>query len=281
MGREKVLIMAIEHGIRLGTLSFSELERSGRLKAMPARFEWVYLGAEFCENLLAAGVAAEIASFQAKGKKVCLLTPLLSEKGIGKLDGIFKNLLKLQRAGRLDAGRLEITVNDFGALELAARRKLPFKLSAGRQLYYNVFLATRDSVEVLSRQALEFFSARGVARYELSTTGSLPRTNFGEKAFGFDPKKFSLTLYYPYLNLTTTRTCLVGIPDIAPEDSVRGIQCRGECRACAFKVAHPWIKEKLLIRGNTVFMEFPEKFYSSQAELAALRIDRLIYCPFP
>ncbi|HNW43993.1 MAG TPA: hypothetical protein PKI19_05770 [Elusimicrobiales bacterium] len=273
--------MKTEQGIRLGSLSLSRLERTPRLRRLLDRFDWVYTGAEFCENLLETGMAADAARLQAKGKKVCLVTPLLSEKGIESLASIFAGLMKLHRDGRLDPARFEVTVNDFGALELAAREKLPFKLNLGRQLYYNAFLVTRDSIEVLNRRSLDFFALRGITRYELAPTGLLPRTNFGDKAFGFDPKAFSLTLYYPYLNLTTTRTCLVGMPYIPPEEAVRGIKCRRECRACAFKVAHPWIKEKLFIRGNTVFMEFPEKFYSSQKELAARRIDRLVYCPFP
>ena len=276
----KIFDMSIEHGIRLGSRGLSGFKDPGRMTAMLGKFEWVYLGAEFCENLLEEGVCAEAVRLQKEGKKVCLLTPLLTEKGIGRLSAVFKKLRGLWRAGRLDAARLEITVNDFGAMALAAREKLPFKLSAGRQFSYNSFALMKDSVKVLNRLALEFFAQRGVDRYEISAAGAVPRTNFG-KGSCFAGEKFSFSVYYPYLNLTTTRTCLVGMPYIAPEDSMREVSCRQECRACAFKVAHPWIKEKLLIRGNTVFMEFPEKFYSSEKELEALHVDRLVYCPFP
>jgi len=60
--------MSIEHGIRLGSLSFSKLENSGRLKDLLERFDWVYLGPEFCENLLENAVVSEIVRFQEKGK---------------------------------------------------------------------------------------------------------------------------------------------------------------------------------------------------------------------
>ncbi|HAH31616.1 MAG TPA: hypothetical protein DCL44_04815 [Elusimicrobia bacterium] len=273
--------MSIEHGIRLGSLSFSKLENSGRLKDLLERFDWVYLGPEFCENLLENAVVSEIVRFQEKGKKVCLLTPLLSEKGLKRLTAVFKKLIKLRSAGRLDINNLEITVNDFGALELAERENLPFKINIGRQLYDNIFVLKRTQLRVLNRLALDFFTKIGINRYELSTIGIRPRTNFRDRAYGFNPKKFSLTLYYPYLNLTTTRTCMVGMPYIAPDNSVRSIDCDRECRACAFEVTHPWIKEKLLIRGNTMFIEFPDKFYSSEKELKKLRVDRLVYCPFP
>ncbi|MCX5792305.1 MAG: hypothetical protein NTY45_08860 [Elusimicrobia bacterium] len=268
--------MGIEHGIRLG----SGAARGGG-KEIPALFEWVYLGPEFCENLLETGVCAEMVHFQKLGKKVCLLTPLLTERGIASLTAIFREVSRLLLAGRLDAERLEITVNDFGALELAAAEKLPVKLSAGRQFTYNVFEQNKGSLSVLSRRALDFFLGLGVRRYEVSAAGTMPRTNFRERDCGFKPEGFNFTLHYPYLNLTTTRTCLVGLRDIQPRDSVRGIDCGRECRACAFKVDHPWVKEKLLIRGNTVFMEFPGKFYSSEKELERLRVDRLVYCPLP
>ncbi len=264
--------MAIEHGIRLG---------GGGAKAVPALFNWVYLGPEFCENLLETAVCAELVRFQKLGKKVCLLTPLLTDKGAASLAAIFRELARLLRTGRLDAGRLEITINDFGALALAARAKLPVKLGAGRQFAYNVFEQNSGSLSLLNRRSLDFFLERGIRRYEISAAGAMPRTNFSRSGCGFEPEGFAFTLHYPYLNLTTTRTCLVGLRDIQPRDSVRGIDCGRECRACAFKVDHPWVKEKLLIRGNTVFMEFPGKFYSSEKELELLRVDRLVYCPLP
>jgi hypothetical protein len=273
--------MAAEQGIRLGARPLDRALAGRDPAAALGRFDRVYIGAEFCENLLEDRYAADAERLQALGKKVCLLTPLLSDKGAGLLDKLFSALLRRVRAGRLDPAGLEITVNDFGAAELARRRALPFRLSAGRQLSGNAFVQVRDRLELQSRRALEYFRGLGVARFELATSGSLPAVNFGGVRFGAGLPPFSLTLYYPYLNLTTTRTCLVGMPDIPAEVSVKGITCARECQACAFRVAHPWIKEKLYIRGNTVFMEFPEKFYTSERQLARRRIDRLVYCPFP
>ncbi|OGR95563.1 MAG: hypothetical protein A2016_08995 [Elusimicrobia bacterium GWF2_62_30] len=267
----------VEHGIRLGGSVFPETRVKDALK----RFDWVYIGSEFCENLLDASVCAEAAGYQELGKKVCLLTPLLTERGVESLSAVFKGLKKLHRAGRLAADRLEITVNDFGALALAAREKLPFTLNAGRQFSLNAFVRQAHGIAVLNSLSLAFLAKRGISRYEFSSTGTRPVANYVSDDSPFVREKFSLTLYYPYLPLTTTRTCMVGMPYIGPEDSMRGIECRQECRACAFTVDHPWIKEKLAVRGNTVFLEFPEKFYSTAEELRELRIDRLVYCPFP
>lgn len=273
--------MAIEYGVKLGTAPLSALERSGELRGLLDRFSWFYTGAEFCENLLDDQAAEDAVLLQRSGKSVCLLTPPLSEKGVARLRALFRALRARCRAGKLDPARLEVTVNDFGAIALAAAEELPFRLNLGRQLQFNAFLLTRSSLKALNRRALEFFRARGITRYEVSTTGRLPRTNFRDAAFGLDPRKFSFTLYYPYLNLTTGRTCITGMPDIPPEASVRGVACGFECRACAFQVVHPWVKEKLYIKGNSVFMKFPDKFYSSPQQLERRRIDRLVYCPLP
>jgi len=266
----------IEQGIRLSGQAF--LDR--RLEPMLERFDWVYLGSEFCENLLEPGLGSEATRLQQMGKKVCLLTPLLTEKGAGALAAIFKRLRKLLASGHLSADRFEITINDFGALELAAREKLPVRLNAGRQFCPNAFSSRARDLTVLNAPSLDFLARYGITRYEISTTGHRPRTNFAPCG-PFYRKQFSLTLYYPYLPLATTRTCLVGMPDLGPEDPVRGIACGRECRACTFEVVHPWIKEKLLVRGNTVFLEFPRKFYSSAEMLKRLRVDRLVYSPFP
>ncbi len=274
--------MPVEKGIRLGTLTLEDLRKTGGLEAALKGFERFYLGPEFCENLLSPSVCAEAAWLQRRGKKVCLLTPLLSEKGVGLLDAVFKRLSKLAKSGGLAPAGLEIAVNDFGAVELAKRNRLPFRLNAGRMLRDNVFDDTGRQIAVHNGRALDFFRGLGITRFELSTLGGRPDVNFGKGAvFGFDRRKFKLTLYYPYLNLTTTRTCLVGMRDVPPEESARGVDCALECRISSFELAHPSIKEKLLVRGNTVFLEFPERFYTSEKDLAVLNVDRLVYAPFP
>ncbi|MCX5785577.1 MAG: hypothetical protein NTX59_07800 [Elusimicrobia bacterium] len=273
--------MPLEHAIRLGTMSFSDLEETGALENALDRFSWFYLGGEFCENLLEETLCGDIVRFQKKGKKVCLLTPPLSEKGVFKLKKIFSVLRALEKSGKADFSRLELSINDFAALELARACKIAVKISAGRIFYENVVDQSKKHVGVISRQALDLFSSLGIKRYEVSVAGRDLSSNFNSRIYGLGKLDFNLTFYYPYFNMTTTRACLVGMQDIRPHQSIEGINCLRECRACTFEVAHPWIKEKLLIRGNTVFIEFPGRFYSSEKELEKIRVDRLVYCPFP
>lgn len=263
-------------------MTLADLEKSGGLDAALKGFERFYLGPEFCENLLDESLCEDAAWLQGRGKKICLLTPLLSEKGAVQLDSVFKQLSKLAKSGAIDPAGLEVTANDFGAIELARRRRLPFRLNAGRLLRDNVFDDTFEAVKVHNGLALDLFREYGITRYELSTIGMRPSVNFAKgRLYGFDRKDFSITLYYPYFNLTSTRTCLVGMRDVPQEEPARLVNCARECRISSFELAHPSIKEKLLVRGNTVFLEFPEKFYASEKDLARINVDRLVYAPFP
>ena len=275
--------MTLEKGIRLGTTTLENLKQAGRLEAALRDHEWFYLGPEFCENLISCAVCEEAVWLQARGKKICLLTPMVSEKGIGLLSPVFKKLLILARRGRIDPGRFELTLNDYGAMELAKMNRLPFKLNAGRLLYGNFleFNKVEKKPDIHNRLMLKYFKGLGIKRYELSTTGA-GRTNLcGASVSCPDARRFKATLYYPYLNLTSTRACLVGMPPISPEESVSGVNCNQECRICSFEMNHPWIKEKMIVRGNTVFLDFPEKFYESKKDLLKLNVDRLVHCPFP
>lgn len=272
--------MTVERCINLGNLGCRELRRGGGLKGLLSRFSRVYLGPEFCENLLHAGLAEEAARFQAEGAKVCLLTPLLSETGIGRMDALFRGLLRLWRSGDLARDRLELTINDFGALELFARHGLPFKLGIGRQLLSNVFvLAEHGELKIPNRRSLAFFSGLGIERYEVQTArGALSR---GFSRISGAAGRFRLTLHFPYSGLATTRACMIGAPGPGQAGAPRGANCGQECLDCAFEVAHPRLKDKLLIRGNTVFQGSNGDLVLSDAELAELHVDRLLYSTSP
>jgi hypothetical protein len=268
----------IEKGIKISGLTPEGLKAGGALEGALEKFERFYIGAEFCENLLPAPgeLFRTAAFFLEKRRKVCVLTPPVSERGIKNLKTAFRLL------SRLDADGLELTVNDFGTLELARECGLRAGINAGRLLHGNLFLIRRHTFELVNAQALRFFTGQGITRFEISTTGKRPRTNFNSaKRLGFNPGDINLTLYYPYLNMTTTRTCLLGVQDIQPHESVAGINCRRECATASFEVKHPLIRESLLVRGNTVFMRFPKKFYSLEKNLETMRVNRLVYCPFP
>jgi hypothetical protein len=269
---------AIANGLRLGEAGSAYLVKTGSLDEALRRFQWFYCGAEFCENLLAgpAWHAEEAEFFIEKGAKVCLLTPPVSEKGLKLLRPVFRRLAALLKKRPQAKGSLEVTVNDLGVFELALEEAPGLTLNAGRLLHENMFRLNRAAMTAMNARGARLFAGLGLRRFELSTSGRLPRAELAAaRAAGL-----AITLHYPYLNLTSARTCVTGLPDIPPELSAAGVNCRRECGACSFEVTHPRIKQKLYIKGNTVFLKFPEKFYSSPGSLLARGMDRLVYSPF-
>lgn len=268
----------IEKGIKLGGLAPEGLGSKGALAEALAKFERFYIGAEFCENLLpeAAALKRTAGFFLGKGRKVSVVTPPVSERGLKALRKIFLALKPLACDG------LELTVNDFGALELARDCGLELKVNAGRLMYENLFRIRGSVFQLVNSYALHFFTGRGINRFEVSAVGARQLTNFRRAAdLGFSLSEFHLTLYYPYLNMSSTRTCLLGTPEIPPHESPAGINCRRECETASFEVRYPAVRERLLVKGNTVFLHFPGKLYPAEKNMAARRVDRLVYCPLP
>lgn len=264
---------AIRLEARTGALMTS---RGAKLAGDLKNFDSVYIGAEFCENLLPAPaeLLRQAKFFLKLGKRVRVLTPLLTETGLARFKACLKALAPL-------SGDLEATVNDLGAAALARRTAPGITLSLGRLLYDDVFLFKKDILRLVSPESLEFLAELGISRFEISSAGRFPATNFADKAVKPLLKKFSLSVYYPYLNLSTARACMTGMTPAPAGEAFTGVKCRRECFVSSFKVEHPLIREELLVRGNTVFLEFPEKFYAAEKELERLRADRLVYCPFP
>jgi hypothetical protein len=252
--------------------------RGAKLAADLENFDSVYIGAEFCENLLPAPaeLARQVKFFIKLEKKVRVLTPLLTEAGLKRFAACLKALAPLS-----PGGKVEITVNDLGAAALARRMAPGIPLSLGRLLYDNVFLFKKAILRLVNPASLEFLAELGVRRFEISSAGRFPKTNFADKAVKPLLKDFAVSVYYPYLNLSTARACLTGMTPIPPGEAFTGVKCRRECFVSSFKAEHPLIREELLVRGNTLFLEFPEKFYAAEKDLEKLQADRLVYCPFP
>lgn len=275
--------MRVEKGIHLSVLSLEELKGMGALDSILERFDCVHMGPEFCEHNFPPdedllGLAD---FFHRNGKKVCFMTPVLSEKGLARLDGFLESFRRFARE-RVASDRFEISVNDYGALQSIAEKGIEVKINAGRLLQYDVFMLRRNKLSIQNRYILDHFESKGVSRFEISTIGTLFDTNLADsKRFGFKPQEIGLSLYYPYMNLASTRACFLGMKDGSSYGPDGALKCELECRACAFEMGHHRVRDKFVIQGNTLFLHFPKKFYSTERELLERRVNRLVYCPFP
>lgn len=268
--------MKLERCLKLGTLLPPASRAEKALAGLAGNFDRFYIGEEFCENLLPSPerLTAGVRALLAAGAKVCVLTPPVGEKGLALLADLFSGLKGL-KAG---AGGLELTVNDFGALELARKSLRGAALSAGRALHHNVLKLDKNAMRVIDPRCLDGFSGLGIRRFEISAGAGL-RNNFREAAGRSGARGFSLTMHYPWCSVTSARTCLLGTPETAQDGSVRGLECRRECRLASFEIRHPYIKEKLFMRGNALFLK-PAGRLPADNKLLAARIDRLVYDPF-
>jgi len=245
--------VSLERAIHLSTMSLGALRKAGALPGILSRFDCVHLGAEFCEKRFPPDSsllqAAEF--FHGQGKTVCFLTPFLSDKGLDRLSRFLDSLRSPER--------FELSVNDFGALRLLEKRKTRVRVNLGRVLQDNVFFWRRGRLLVQNEHALRLFEAHRIHRYEVSAVGPVFKTGPG-----FDPERVRVSLYYPYVNLASTRSCLLA----------EGPRCGRECEACAFELAHPRVRERLLMKGNTLFMKCPGRLRPPD------QVRRLVYCPF-
>lgn len=254
----------MEKGLKLGPGAFRD---EAALKRSLKAFDWAYYGSEFCENLLEPGLADGLRLLNGQKKDICLLTPLVTDKGLAALEKLFAQVRKLRFAGRF-----EVSVNDFGVLGLIRRLRWNVPVSFGRQLSRNFALTTRDSFEVLNRDGLALLEELKVGRLELSLFSKPPRRRpAGETG------ALRFTAFYPYQDVTATRACLLGMPDVPAGESLETVRCARECQLASYRVKNERIKETLVVAGNTIFVEGGGG--PAAAKGRGLNIDRLVFCP--
>lgn len=254
----------MEKGLKLGPAAFRDL--TALRKSLKA-FDWAYAGPEFCENLLEPGLLEELRVLSREQKNVCLLTPMVTDKGLALLDGVFTAARKLRFKGRF-----EVSVNDFGVLDLIRRKRWDVRVNFGRQLARNFVLVGRDSVKILNQSGLALLEELKIERLETALFSRAPGPRLSGPAGAL-----RFTAFYPYLDVTVTRTCLAGMPELSPYDSPAGVRCARECSLAAYRAGSDRIKEDLIVRGNTIFVDSGGPVPAAMGK--ALGVDRVVFCP--
>lgn len=242
------------------------------------KYSRLYFGVEFCESLIPTIEDLEqVLSFiSKKGLSLTLVTPYLTDNGIGKLKPLIKFLIDEQ----LDS---EIVVNDWGLLRLLKKeyRDSDFELALGRLLtkqkkdprILNLtgkipqgaiehFMMSNVDVPIL----VNFLMNKGIRHVELDNLfQGLSRQNPQIKG----------SLYIPFVYVTTTKLCLANLGE-KKSASLRVVStCNKECQKYTFKLQHTRMPVDLFLKGNTIFFKnnrLPEN-------LEELNIDRLVYQP--
>lgn len=258
-------------------LSFDDFRKTDRLKQTAKKYDFIYIGPELCENLIDLYESYSVLNFLNKlQKNICFLTPIITNKSILKI----KNIIKI--LDKLDSFR-EITVNDFGTLNIIHKNfKNRFKINIGRHLSKHFFLYDKNKTSLrttFSAEAVRFMYERfNINRYELS----YKKINFKYlDTFDYYFKEFKIAFYYPYFLLSTTRTCIIGLEDIRPEEDIKEIKCNKECLYSDYIAKSYKIKNNLVISQNSTFLKIKEKNVLAKITNSSSKIDRIVFSRRP
>lgn len=250
------------------------------LKRIPrdGGYDRVYFGAEFCQWRMpaAASVARSYARARELGMGFTLVTPWVTDAGLGRLCTLFR-VLSDSSSG--DAARPEVVINDYGALDalkegryrlvpvlgrLLTRQKRCPRIpgimerlpQSGRELYLHAGI--EDPVSA------KFLKGFGIRRVELDNP--LQGIDVNLKNAGLKG-----TVYTPYAYVTVTRHCPVSF-DGKTWRSFTGCRDRG-CLRGSMEMSNPAHEAPLLMRGNAQFVMNPEL----PENLTGMGIDRIVF----
>lgn len=129
------------------------------------------------------------------------------------------------------------------------------------------FQSTNLSVKTYRK----FLLTRGIKRAELD----YPLQDLSLNDIG---SELHLSLYIPFVYVTTTRFCLVASCDIPERKGMIGIfPCKKECQEYTFTLDNPVMPTTLIRKGNTIF--FKNEKIPTGEELKEKKIDRLVIQP--
>lgn len=201
----------------------------------------VYLGSEFCENLLPKPAQFRKAAAP-PGRRVVLVTPFLTEPSLKAVE----RLIQSRPAG---SGRLELVANDLGLVRLAAKKyRGRVALSLGRVLAGLLRNSPDDFIE-------RFIAEHGVERVEADRPDIAARwARFG----------LPVSFHAPYAAAGLTRFC-------PWERRWTGGRCRFSCRRGPRALKSRLLPEPLYLSTAG--------YFTAGEKPGGRNIDRLVYDP--
>jgi hypothetical protein len=191
-------------------------------KARPTAFQGfdlLYLGDEFCQNLLPTRRDFDSAASNFDGR-VVLVTPLLT-------DTVFDEVERIIRRHASRTRRLEVVANDLGLLHILRQRYAGrVDVSLGRVFGHRVKVMPQGF-------AGDFLRLHGVGRVELDDASLLPRF---EHFSGI-----RISFHKPFLYRSVTRFC--------PWESHWPGPCSYSCLGKALRLEHRYLPRSLLLKG--------------------------------
>ncbi len=225
-----------------------------------AEYDRVYFGNEFCERrILSPAEVRKIISYcTEKNKRFTFVTPYCTDFGIEKI----RKILRILPLGT------EVVFNDFGLLEYLHDFEPVFGRVLNKQKRGPEIVLLKKH---LPWRGYKYFQSCNIdAMQDFLLANKVQRAEICNVIQEFKIKsKLKLSLYYPYVYVSTTRLCMLnGVEDLIRKK----LEIKPCCRECDKYLFH---NEKfplnLVLKGNTQFYfndKIPRKGY-----------DRLVYMP--
>jgi hypothetical protein len=240
------------------------------LEGLDKKYSHIYFGNEFCERKIPSieELLNLLNKCKKEGRKLVLLTPPLTDKGLITL----KNLIQTAYKENQD---FEVTINDFGIIE--ELRKLPkLKITCGRTL-----IRMKKGPEIMSgclneppenfkdnslsnREFRELLKENGIQRFEVD----IPPQGINL------PKKENLTLYLGNSSISVTRRCIYPKCDKKDYDYQIG-ECKKECLFQIVSRENPYFKQPVFVVGNAEIIKTENKIPSDLKG----KINRIVIFP--
>jgi hypothetical protein len=253
----------------------------GDLKHFNDSYSRIYFGNEFCQNLIPTKneLSKAIKFAEEKGISFTFVTPLVTDSGLEKLSSLFKDIRK-------SLGRCEIVFNDLGVLRRLKREfpemvpvfgRLNIRQKNGDVIHENALKKNILSIlrSLVGRKRLtegmnldspgmgKFLETNEINRVELN----VPRSYKDIK----EKKGISLSIYTPYISLSTTRIC----PIINSKNKLKGASiveyCQKECLGSEAILTSKETDTPIFLRGNAYFVK------NKSVKLPLPSVDRLIH----
>ncbi|EKD28398.1 MAG: hypothetical protein ACD_79C00311G0004 [uncultured bacterium] len=234
----------------------------------------IYYGSEFCEKLIPSlDKITEVYDFCIKNNiKFAFITPYITSQSIDLLDSIFYKLSKILNK----ISPIEIIINDYGTLVLLRKYK-ELNKTFGRVLNKQKRDPRLEDTEFLVKWDIEdegnLFNTFYLQKLKDENITRIEMDNVKINFFNNNDFKFNLSLYYPYVFLTTTRLCLFN-----RSFDVTNVEVIGECNLqCTklpfFELENKIMHKNLILKGNSIF--YTKKL--SKNILMKKNIDRVVF----
>jgi hypothetical protein len=257
------------------------IAKSKNLKYFSPHFTRLYFGNEFCQRLIPSEQDIEHVMDFVREHTVplSLVTPYVTNEGLEKWKALIEKVAK-------EIPQSEIIFNDWGIFSTIKNLsdevtpvlgRLMTKIKRGPRIMNVLDKLPPDAIKHLQSTNLSVKPYRKFLVERKITRAELDYPLHDIKLNDIEPD-IHLSLYIPFVYVTTTRFCLSASCDIPEKKGMVGIfPCKKECQKYTFALDNPVMTCSLIRKGNTIFYK-NEKIPKGD-ELKEKNIDRLVIQP--